>query len=97
MELIFGAGVHIFPRSPADWIEQATSHGAMLIGWFGQELLLPDRIFVHLAQSLRGGDGGHANAKTTPVNSGTRPESSLRNMYWRLDMSLRRSRPGLIR
>jgi SAM-dependent methyltransferase len=84
MELIRGAGVHIFPRAPADWIEQGTSHGATLIAWFGQEFLLPDRIFVHLAQSLRGGNGGHGNTKTTPISSGTRPEPSLRNMYWRL-------------
>ena len=84
MELIRGAGVHIFPRAPADWIEQGTSHGATLIAWFGQEFFLPDRIFVHLAQSLRGGNGGHGNAKTTPISPGTRPEPSLRNMYWRL-------------
>jgi SAM-dependent methyltransferase len=84
MELIRGAGAHIFPRSPADWIEQTTSHGAMLTGWFGQEFLLPDRIFVHLAQSLRGGNVGHTNAKITPVNSGARHEPSLRNIYWRL-------------
>jgi SAM-dependent methyltransferase len=84
MELIRGAGVHIFPRSPTDWIEQTASQGATLIAWFGQEFLLPDRIFVHLAQSLRGGNGGHGNAKTTPGCSGTRSEPSLRNMYWRL-------------
>jgi len=84
MELIRGAGVHIFPRPPADWIEQGTSRGATLIAWFGQEFLLPDRIFVHLAQSLRSGNGGRANAKTAPGSSGTRPQPSLRNMYWRL-------------
>jgi SAM-dependent methyltransferase len=32
-ELIRGRGAHIFPRSPEDWIEQASSNGATLLGW----------------------------------------------------------------
>jgi SAM-dependent methyltransferase len=82
-ELIRGRGPHIFPRSPEDWIEQASSHGAALLGWFGQEFLLPDRLFVRLVQSVSGGNGARASTGALPGNSGSHTRSAIRNAYWR--------------
>jgi SAM-dependent methyltransferase len=82
MELIRGRGAHIFPHPPEDWIKQATSHGATLIGWFGQEFLLPDRLLVRLAQSLRGGNRTSPNANLLAVNSASRGNPVLRSAYW---------------
>jgi len=82
MELIRGEGTHIFPRKPQDWIEQAASCGAKLVGWFGQEYLLLDRLFVHVAQGMV---GKHRNPGSAGVVS-QRPESQysalVRRMYW---------------
>jgi SAM-dependent methyltransferase len=84
MELIRGKDRHIFPRSPRDWIQQATSCGAKLIDWFGQEFFLFDRLFVGLAQSVSG--RRRSGASTTAVSSeaGPRPVSAARHMYWEL-------------
>jgi SAM-dependent methyltransferase len=82
-ELIRGRGPHIFPRSPEDWIEQAGSHGAALLGWFGEEFLLPDRLFVRMAQSVSGGNGGRHNTGAPPANSDSQAKSAMRNAYWR--------------
>lgn len=82
MELIQGAGAHIFPHSPENWIKQVTSHGATLIGWFGQEFLLPDRLFVRLTQSLRGGNINSANRDVLPVSSPSDANPVLRSAYW---------------
>jgi SAM-dependent methyltransferase len=81
LELIRGRGAHIFPRSPENWIEQATSHGATLLGWFGQEFFLPDRLFVRVAQlvSGRNGDSVSTGAPTSESEAG----STIRRVYWR--------------
>ncbi len=84
MELIRGTGAHIFPNSPADWIKQVTSHGATLVGWFGQEFLLPDRLFVRLARSLRRGNSISSNADLVTVSSLSHANSVLRSAYWHL-------------
>jgi SAM-dependent methyltransferase len=81
-ELIRGRGPHIFPRSPEDWIEQAAAHGAALLGWFGEEFLLPDRLFVRLVQSVSGGNGAGPKP-ALPGNSKTHARSAIRNAYWR--------------
>jgi SAM-dependent methyltransferase len=81
-ELIRGRGAHIFPRSPEDWIEQASSNGATLLGWFGQEFLLPDRLFVRLAQSVSGGNGTRLGTPL-PGNSESHAPSAIRTGYWR--------------
>ena len=59
MEVICGKGkgthwkrFHVFPREPGDWISEVERCGASLIGWFGQEFLLTDRLYVRLAQTL---------------------------------------------
>jgi SAM-dependent methyltransferase len=82
-ELIRGRGPHIFPRSPEDWIELASLHGAALLGWFGQEFLLPDRLFVRLAQSVSGGNGARLSTGALPGNSESHSRSAIRNVYWR--------------
>jgi len=83
LELIRGRGAHIFPRSPENWIEQATSRGATLLGWFGQEFLLADRLFVRMAQSVseRNGDGVSTGAPVADSESDA--GSAIRRAYWR--------------
>lgn len=54
IDLIRGDGPHIFPRSPASWIAEASSTGLSLIEWHGQEYFLLDRAFVKLTHALRG-------------------------------------------
>lgn len=83
LELIRGNGTHIFPRVPEDWIEQTTFHGATLLGWFGQEFLLPDRLFVRLAQSLSNRNGTHLRNGALPGNSESHNRSAMRNAFWR--------------
>ena len=82
-ELIRGKGPHIFPRSPQDWIKQASSHGAALLGWFGQEFLLPDRLFVRLAQSVSGRNSARLSPGALPENSASHSRSAIRSAYWR--------------
>jgi SAM-dependent methyltransferase len=84
MELIRGKGPHIFPRSPQDWIELAASHGAKLIGWFGQEFLLLDRAFVRAALFATGWNRIRSAGKTLPRESASGPVSTSRRLYWAL-------------
>ena len=81
LELIRGRGAHIFPRSPENWIEQATSRGATLLGWFGQEFLLADRLFVRMALSVSGRNGGSVNA-APEADSAPRTGPAVRSAYW---------------
>jgi SAM-dependent methyltransferase len=83
-ELIRGRGSHIFPRSPENWIEQATSQGATLLGWFGQEFLLADRLLVRMAQSVSGRNGGPVNTGAPGADSSSHTGSVVRNAYWQL-------------
>ena len=84
MELIRGQDEHIFPRSPQDWIEQATSCGAALIDWFGQEFFLMDRLFVGAAQSLPGRRRSGVSSIALSSEAGPRPMSAARRVYWAL-------------
>lgn len=84
MELIRGHDGHIFPRSPQDWIQQATSCGATLIGWYGQEFLLLDRLFVRLAQSLPGRGKRGASSIALSSEAGPRTMSAAHRVYWAL-------------
>lgn len=84
MELIRGEGVHIFPRTPRDWIAQTASHGAELVGWFGQEYLLFDRLFVHLAQMMSGKNVIPASAMAPFAGVSSQHSSAARRIYWRL-------------
>lgn len=82
MELIRGKDAHVFSRPPRDWIEQVTSRGAHLVGWFGQEFLLLDRLFVSAVQYMTGKNGsrtgrGQLSAELAP------PKASIaRRLYW---------------
>ncbi len=84
MELIRGSGAHIFPRAPQDWIQQATARGARLIGWFGQEFLLLDRVFTHVAQTIAGRNGTHARDGALPAAVASHATSGARRVYWAL-------------
>jgi SAM-dependent methyltransferase len=81
MELIRGKGPHIFPRKPRDWIGEFASCGAKLVGCFGQEYLLLDRLFVTAVQTVtrkgrRSGDG------FLPIQPPVSTVSPSRRAYW---------------
>jgi ubiquinone/menaquinone biosynthesis C-methylase UbiE len=82
MELIRGKGAHIFPRSPQDWIHQVASCGAKPIGWFGQEYLLLDRFFVHMAQKLTGRSEAQPNSDVESVQPRSQHSSIARRIFW---------------
>lgn len=82
MELIRGRDKHIFPRTPEDWIKQVTKCGANLIGWFGQEFLLLDRLFVSAVQTIAGRNGGRSRGEEIPCVSSPGHRSSARRAYW---------------
>jgi ubiquinone/menaquinone biosynthesis C-methylase UbiE len=82
MELIRGEDAHIFPRSPQDWIQQVALSGAKPIGWFGQEYLLLDRFFFHLAQKLTGRDRAQPNLDVEPLQSRSQHSSVARRIFW---------------
>jgi SAM-dependent methyltransferase len=84
MELIGGEGEHIFPREPKDWIEQAASCGAELVGWFGQEYLLFDRLFVRIAQTLIGRKKNPTSAAAISRGHSSQHSTMARRIYWRL-------------
>lgn len=83
-ELIRGDDSHIFPRSPQGWMDLGASCGLRARGWFGQEYLLLDRVFVRVAQGVmrRREDPGAVGADTGEVMS-PRP-TMLRRVYWGL-------------
>jgi len=83
-ELIRGDDSHIFPRKPQGWMDLGASCGLRARGWFGQEYLLLDRIFVGVAQGVMkrrdtSGVGGADSAETMSP----RP-TTLRRVYWGL-------------
>jgi SAM-dependent methyltransferase len=84
MELIRGNGAHIFPRSPQDWIALANSRGLGLLGWFGQEYLLFDRLLVHAVRAVapRNRNSDTVTKVLGAVPSGHSPVS--RRVFWAL-------------
>jgi hypothetical protein len=82
MELIRGEGAHIFPRKPQDWIEQVASCGAKLVDWFGQEYLLLDRLFVHIAQGLAEKNGNSGGAGAILQRPSSQHSTMARRIYW---------------
>lgn len=83
-DLIRGAGSHIFPRPPQDWIREVESCGATLIGCFGQEYFFPDRIFVRLAQTLRRKENHDGSVQAISRESSSIEKSLTRRLYWQL-------------
>jgi len=84
MELIRGNGTHIFPRPPEDWICGATSAGAKLISWFGQEFMLIDRAFVHSARWLGAKSKKSESAPVASLGYGVVREPKARQFYWKI-------------
>jgi len=83
LELTRGQGSHIFPRQPTDWISEVESQGTTLIDWFGEEFLLPDRLFVFLAQTVYSRKGNHVDQtqSVSPTYSSVAPPLT-RRLYW---------------
>jgi SAM-dependent methyltransferase len=85
MELIRGNGLHIFPHTPKEWIDQTTALGATLVGWFGQEYLLVDRLFVRVAHINSRSDGGIEVPVSPDDRTPSRQHSTVaRRIYWAL-------------
>jgi SAM-dependent methyltransferase len=80
-----GKDSHVFPREPRDWISEVERCGASLIGWFGQEFLLADRLYVHLAQTLSGRKGNFVKqVKSASYDPSSRKSSLRHRVYWQL-------------
>jgi ubiquinone/menaquinone biosynthesis C-methylase UbiE len=80
-----GEDSHVFPREPRDWISQVERCGVSLIEWFGQEFLLVDRLYVHLAQSLFGRKGNLVKqVQSSSHHSSSRESSVAHRVYWQL-------------
>lgn len=84
MELITGKDKHIFPRTPEGWIESASSCGAKLIGWFGQEYLVLDRLFVRASKTLASRNGSSASQSADSRLSAPWRSTISRRIYWGL-------------
>lgn len=82
IEVIKGRSEHVFSREPHDWIQQVGLHGGILLGWFGQEYLFLDRLFVILAQKLRSSPASRGSVRTLPGNTTAAPPSFGRRAYW---------------
>lgn len=86
IDLIRGEGPHIFPRSPASWITEASAAGLSLLEWHGQEYFLVDRAFVKLIHALRNlvkPNSGPGLPVQPQLSSGpTEPRSAARAFYW---------------
>jgi SAM-dependent methyltransferase len=83
-ELIRGKGAHIFPRTPQGWIQQASQSDVKLIGWFGQEFLLFDRLFADAAHKLAEKSSGSAGDDAPPSNVAPGKMPASRRIYWKL-------------
>jgi SAM-dependent methyltransferase len=83
MELIRDRDSHIFPREPKDWIRQATTRGAHLIDWFGQDYLILDRAFVSLAPALPApARNAAAGAQRASPGAASGPPPAARRIFW---------------
>ena len=91
LELIRGQGAHIFARRPHDWIEQSSSAGVSLVGWSGQEYLIPDRVFVGIVHAARrlARNGGNSSLPGQAKESVSEPErvTTARRVYWAMRRS----------
>jgi SAM-dependent methyltransferase len=80
-----GKDSHVFPREPRDWISEVENCGASLYQWFGQEFLLADRLYVHLAQTFFGRKNDLVTQVQSTSHHSSSPESSVaRRFYWQL-------------
>ena|ERR1700741_3776594 len=80
-----GNDSHVFPREPRDWISGVEHCGVSLIDWFGQEFLLPDRLYVHLAQTLFGRKSNLVqHVQSTSYPSSSQESSVAHRVYWQL-------------
>jgi ubiquinone/menaquinone biosynthesis C-methylase UbiE len=79
IDLIHGAGAHVFSRSPEGWIAEARSCGLDLISWRGQEFLLLDRSLNWFVQSLRR-SLGQTSGSGLPVPAAKPPRG--KSLYW---------------
>ena len=86
LELARGSGLHVFARSPSEWISQARAIGLRLVGCRGQEFLFLDRAVVG-ALSLARRMMGRTKRDGLPAGPVARaPKSGLaqttRTLYW---------------
>jgi SAM-dependent methyltransferase len=84
VELLVGQGGHVFSRTPQDWIQQVTSRGATLLGWFGQEFLLLDRLFLTIVHKFLDSQSRPSNAGLPPSHPVTRQATPRRQLYWEI-------------
>jgi SAM-dependent methyltransferase len=84
MELIRGKDKHVFPRTPEVWIEATSSCGVKLMGWFGHEFLLLDRLFVRAARTLAARNGSSSNQSTNPRVFSLLRSTITHRIYWGL-------------
>lgn len=82
LELLRGKAAHIFPRAPQDWIRETTACGAKLMGWFGQEFLLLDRLFTRAAQTIWGRNGSRSRNEALQVAPVSHRTTAARRAYW---------------
>lgn len=82
LELIRGAGPHIFPHSLASWRKIAESAGLMLETFRGQEFLLFDRAFTGGIQILRGILRGPAPSQLPSQSQASGGPSLPHRVYW---------------
>jgi SAM-dependent methyltransferase len=86
-ELIRGEDSHIFPRTPQGWLDLAASCGLIAVGWFGEEYLFLDWLFVGVAQgALKRRKAPMAAADSAEIAS--QPPTMLRRVYWALRHSI---------
>jgi SAM-dependent methyltransferase len=84
-ELIRGQDSHIFPRHPRDWIRETEDCGTSLIDWFGEEFFFPDRLFVHLAQTIfRPTANVTDRTRFVVPGSASKGHSVARRLYWQI-------------
>jgi len=82
LELTRGYGPHVFPRAPANWIQQVSAAGLSLVNYGGQEFLLVDRALVKCVQAIRGVAGASGGATLPGQTPSTDSWSPSRKIYW---------------
>jgi SAM-dependent methyltransferase len=86
LELARGSGLHVFARSPSEWISQARAIGLRLVGCRGQEFLFLDRALVGAASLARRMRDRTKRAELPPGPAARASKSGLartaRTLYW---------------